>query len=67
MNISDDLSSDDVTAISFGLYHTAKSNAVRNKEPNNAVEFTLTEHAAEAFGTYLSSMRKSVQILTEKS
>ena len=38
---------------------------VVSKEPKNAVEFTLSEQSSEIFGTYLTSMRKSMQILTE--
>jgi hypothetical protein len=67
INVSDDISTEDIPAISLSLYHTAKSVAASGREPQNAVEFTLKERAHDAFATYLQSMRKSVLELMEKA
>ena len=60
LNVSDDISAEDIPAISLGLYHTAKSLAAGGREPENAVEYTLKERSNDAFRTYLDGMYKSV-------
>lgn len=60
LNVSDDISAEDIPAISLGLYHTAKSLAASGRDPENAVEYTLKERSNDAFRTYLDSMHTSV-------
>lgn len=68
LNVSDDISAEDIPTISLGLYHTAKSVAAAGHKPENAVEYTLSERANDAFRMYLEGMNKSVMDLmsTEK-
>ncbi len=60
IDVSDDLSADDIPAISLGLYHTSKSLAAGGLKPENSVEFTLSERSNDAFRTYLDGMYASV-------
>ncbi len=63
LNVSDDISAEDIPAISLGLYHAAKNVAAAGRAPENAVEFTISERANDAFRTYLDGMNKSVMDL----
>ena len=62
---SEDLTEEDISAVSLGLYHTVKSRAAVDVEPANAVEFSLRENAHEAFSTYTSSLYKSILSILE--
>lgn len=67
LRVSDDLSAEDIPAITLGLYHTAKVVAASGRDPKNAVEFTLVERANDAFQVYLNGMHKSTMALMENS
>ncbi len=63
LQVSDDISTEDIPAISLGLYHTAKSVAAAGRKPENAVEYTLSERANDTFRVYLNGIHKSVMDL----
>jgi len=63
LSVSDDIAAEDIPAISLGLYHTAKRVAASGRQPENAVEFTISERANDAFRMYLNGMHKSVMDL----
>ncbi len=66
LNVPEDISSEDIPAISLGLYHAAKNLAASGRAPENAVEFTLSERANDTFRTYLEGMHKSVMDLVSE-
>jgi hypothetical protein len=67
LNVPTNLTSEDVPAITLGLYHTAKSLSVSERTPENAVEQTLSTSAATLFEQYLTRMGNDVVALMENS
>jgi len=67
INIPENITSEDLSSLSLGVFHNMKKSQVCDTELHNAVEHTLVQQSSDIFDTYFRCLTNSIVAIMEKS